>query len=74
MRKDILQKVPFLDRYYDRTIPPEDNVSIPKLFLNLFFFVLYLCALGIWLPECVPLLVYALSWALGSPGKRTLIN
>lgn len=27
VRKDILQKVPFLDQYFDRTIAPEDNVS-----------------------------------------------
>ncbi|KAJ5081709.1 hypothetical protein NUU61_009973 [Penicillium alfredii] len=25
VRKDILQKVPFLDTYFDRTIAPEDN-------------------------------------------------
>ncbi|GLA33067.1 hypothetical protein AnigIFM63326_002149 [Aspergillus niger] len=27
VRRDILQKVPFLDEYFDRTIAPEDNVS-----------------------------------------------
>lgn len=27
VRRDILQQFPFLDRYFDRTIPPEDNVS-----------------------------------------------
>ncbi|RAH74372.1 cytochrome b-c1 complex subunit 10 [Aspergillus aculeatinus CBS 121060] len=26
VRRDILQKVPFLDEYFDRTIAPEDNV------------------------------------------------
>ncbi|KAI2814320.1 hypothetical protein CBS63078_5709 [Aspergillus niger] len=25
VRRDILQKVPFLDEYFDRTIAPEDN-------------------------------------------------
>ncbi|KAH8691305.1 ubiquinol-cytochrome-c reductase complex subunit-domain-containing protein [Talaromyces proteolyticus] len=25
VRKDIFQKFPLLDRYFDRTIPPEDN-------------------------------------------------
>lgn len=29
VRRDILQKVPFLDTYFDRTIAPEDNVSAP---------------------------------------------
>lgn len=28
VRKDILMKVPFLDRYFDRTTDPEDNVSL----------------------------------------------
>lgn len=27
VRKDVLQKLPFFDKYLDRTIPPEDNVS-----------------------------------------------
>lgn len=27
VRRDILQQFPFLDRYFDRTIAPEDNVS-----------------------------------------------
>lgn len=27
MRKDILQKIPGLDTYFDRTVAPEDNVS-----------------------------------------------
>lgn len=26
VRQDIFQKIPFLDRYFDRTIPPEDRV------------------------------------------------
>ncbi|KUL84024.1 hypothetical protein ZTR_07122 [Talaromyces verruculosus] len=25
VRKDVLQKLPFFDKYLDRTIPPEDN-------------------------------------------------
>lgn len=32
MRRDILQKFPFLDTYFDRTVAPEDNVSF-ALFL-----------------------------------------
>ncbi|PYH89144.1 hypothetical protein BO71DRAFT_413575 [Aspergillus ellipticus CBS 707.79] len=28
VRRDILQKVPFLDQYFDRTIAPEDNVTL----------------------------------------------
>lgn len=28
VRKDILQKLPFLDTYLDRTVAPEDNVSL----------------------------------------------
>lgn len=27
VRNDILRQLPFFDTYYDRTIPPEDNVS-----------------------------------------------
>lgn len=27
VRKDILQKLPFFDKYLDRTVPPEDSVS-----------------------------------------------
>ena len=27
VRKDVLQKLPFFDKYLDRSIPPEDNVS-----------------------------------------------
>lgn len=27
VRRDILQKFPFFDQYYDRRLPPEDNVS-----------------------------------------------
>lgn len=34
VRRDILQKFPFLDTYFDRTIAPEDNVSsLPLIFL-----------------------------------------
>lgn len=29
VRKDILQKLPFFDKYLDRTVPPEDSVSFP---------------------------------------------
>lgn len=32
VRRDILQKFPFLDTYYDRTIAPEDNVSSCRLY------------------------------------------
>ena len=28
VRRDILQQLPFLDTYFDRTIPPEDNVCV----------------------------------------------
>ena len=31
MRRDILQKFPFLDTYFDRTVAPEDNVSFALL-------------------------------------------
>lgn len=31
VRRDILMKVPFLDRYFDRTVAPEDNVSYARL-------------------------------------------
>lgn len=27
MRKDILMRIPILGDYFDRTVPPEDNVS-----------------------------------------------
>jgi hypothetical protein len=29
VRNDILRKVPFLDEYFDRSIPAEDNVCTP---------------------------------------------
>jgi hypothetical protein len=31
VRKDIFQKLPFFDRYFDRTIPPEDRVRFSPL-------------------------------------------
>jgi hypothetical protein len=31
VRNDILRKLPFLDTYFDRSIAPEDNVSLLQL-------------------------------------------
>ncbi len=31
VRRDILQKIPGLDTYYDRRVAPEDNVSLACL-------------------------------------------
>jgi hypothetical protein len=31
VRNDILRKLPLLDSYYDRSIAPEDNVSLIQL-------------------------------------------
>lgn len=28
VRNDILRQFPFLDTYFDRSLPPEDNVSV----------------------------------------------
>lgn len=32
VRNDILRQLPFFDTYYDRTIAPEDNVSLSSSF------------------------------------------
>lgn len=74
MKKDILQKLPFFDRYFDRTVPPEDNVSTPMLLLNPLFPVFYICALNILLLESVPREAHALSMPLDLSGRVTLIR
>ena len=51
VRRDILQKVPFLDTYFDRSIPPEDNVSwgAPSILLMTYM----LTFLGLALLSCL---------------------